>query len=375
MGNDKFLYRYSPSHGDAASFAAMQAELKEQAKEKIPDLIEKGGFVTRRSIEQCSSEDTARLKASLFGGKNILVIAAGLGIDDLAFSSSFKEVVSLDTDVFLNSIARYNFGLCGADNIKRLDTGAELFLKENQAAFDMIYADPDRRDGSQRQILLRDHSPDVISLLPELFKVSNRILIKCSPMYDFQMALKEMNQIVHFYSISRHGEMKEMLILAEKEAKNANYGITCIDIGKSGYKSRVFNESTDMMPETAIVPLTYLLEAGASLIKMRKHHHYAALLGLKMMDKLHAFYFNDDIPESFIGRCFTVLHSMPFKPATCRAYLESKGIKNANIKTRGLKFNTAGLTKKLDLKEGGSDFIFVLPYKGNTVFLHCRREG
>lgn len=375
MGSDKFLFRYSATDGDTASFAALQAELKEQAKEKIPNLSEKGGFVTRRSLEQCSTEDTARLKASLFSGNRVLVIAAGLGIDDLAFSASFKEVVSLDTDVFLNRIARYNFGLCSAENIKRLDTGAETFLKENKAEFDMIYADPDRRNGNQRQILLRDHSPDLISLLPELFKISNRILIKCSPMYDFQMALNEMKHIVHFYSISRYGEMKEMLILADREAQKSNYEITCIDIGKSGLKSCVFDGTDEPMPETATAPLTYLLEAGACLIKMRKHHHYAALLGLKMMDKLHAFYFNEELPESFIGRSFIVLHSMPYKPAICKAYLESTGIHKANIKTRGLKFNTAELKKKLNLMDGGSDYIFVLPFGGNTVLLHCRAAG
>ncbi len=375
MGSDKFLFRYSAAHGDTASFAAMQAELKEQAKEKIPNLIEKGGFITRRSLEQCSSEDTARLKASLFSGNKVLVIAAGLGIDDLAFSASFKEVVSLDTDVFLNRIARYNFGLCDAANIQRLDTGAETFLKENQAAFDLIYADPDRREGSQRQILLRDHSPDMISLLPDLFKISKRILIKCSPMYDFQMALKEMKHIVHFYSISRHGEMKEMLILTDREAQKSNFEITCIDIGKSGLKSCTFNGAAELMPESATAPLAYLLEAGASLIKMRKNHHYAALLGLKMMDKLHAFYFNDELPESFIGRCFIVVKSMPYKPALCKVYLESEGIKKANIKTRGLKFNTAELKKKLALKDGGSDFIFVLPFGADTVFLHCIAAG
>lgn len=373
LGTDKFLFRYASSHGDLAGFAAMQAELKGQATDKVPALQQSGGFFTRRSLEQCSSEKVATYKASLFDGKNMLILAGGLGIDDIAFARSFDNVVSLDPDLFLNRIFRYNADCLKIKNIERLDCSAETYLDKRTAEFDMVYADPDRRDGGKRQILLKDHSPDLVTLLPDLFAISPLVLIKCSPMYDHEMARQEISGLKHIYSISKHGEMKEMLLLAGREHKpEAGISVTCTDLANEGFNTIAFSGQTfsTAVPASSIGP--YFFEAGASVVKMRKAFEYGAILGLNVLEQAPGYFSSEQRPANFIGRTFRVIATMPYRASACKTYLTESGILKANVKARGMKFNSAELHRKLGLKDGGEDYVFVLPFKGSGHFIHCR---
>lgn len=340
----------------------------------MPALLEAGAFFTKRSLEQCSSEDTARYKAGLFKGRRLLSLASGLGVDDIAFSQVFEEVVSVDPDVALNRIVRYNLELLKISNIRRLDMTAETFLKSEKDPFDLVYMDPDRRSDAGRQILLKDHLPDAASLLEQLFAISPAVLIKCSPMYDYNMARREIRGISHLYSLSRHGEMKELLLLAERDFKpGQDLMITCTDIDSQN--NVLAYTASESEPDTCLPASElkgYLHEAGSSLIKMRMHHSYACSLGLKQLDNKTGFYCSEGIPEHFIGKSYRIIGSMPYKPAAVKQYLKENQIMKANTKTRGLAFSTAEMADRLGIRDGGDDFLFALPFQGKPFLLHCR---
>lgn len=373
MGTDRFLYKYASAYGENASFAAVQAELHDSASHKLPALHRAGALYTKRSLEQCSSEQTAHYKASLFAGKRLLSLASGLGVDDISFSGQFHEVVSVDPDRFLNQIARYNFNLLGIHNVNRVDATAEEFLNTCTTKFDLVYADPDRRSGSERQILLKDHMPNMCALAETLFKFTDQILIKCSPLYDYHMAVKEFPGIRHIYSISKQGEMKEMLILSEKYPAEGNgVGITCADLQADGSVL----EYTIQESDKPCIELTkeidgFLFEAGASLVKMRKHHHYAGSLGFKKMDESVAFYIGGAPLEKAMGKFYKIIHTMPYKAGAVKQYLTDHKIRKANIKARGMKFKTADMALKLEVIDGGNDFLFALPLHGKALMIHA----
>ncbi len=350
----------------------MQATLRNQALEKTPCLIKNGGFVTRRSLEQCSSELLATYKSDNFSGNSILILAAGLGIDDWAFSFSFKQVISIDSDKELNNISRYNFDVLNRKNIERIDINAEEFLQKNKSKFDLIYIDPDRRNDKGRQILLSEHQPNVVELLPKLFDISSKVLIKCSPLYDIDMAISEIPSISEVYSVSKYGEMKELLILAEDKPSIDSIAIYCSDIQKDN-KTNTFETNNKKEYQLNIAdeigPILY--EAGACLIKLRKNHEFAMELNLLALDNSVAFYTSNYINNEFIGRCFKVIKSMTYNVKECVEYFKSNQISKANIKARGLKFNTEELRRKLKLKDGGTDYIFVIPFKKQTILIHC----
>ncbi len=350
----------------------MQASLRPQANEKTPVLIKGGGFVTRRSIEQCSSEQLALYKSNIFSGDSVLILAAGLGIDDWAFSFSFNQVTSIDSDTELNAISRYNFNVLGRKNIERIDGNAEEFLENNKDKFDLIYIDPDRRNEKGRQILLSEHQPNVVELLPKLFEVCPKVLIKCSPLYDFEMAISELPCTSEIYSVSKYGEMKELLILAERDKTDNNVSIVCSDVSKDNkiisYKTQNKREFNLKIAEEIG---TFIYEAGSCLVKMRMNHGFAIELNLLALDNSIAFYTSNDLNNQFIGRCFKVIKSMNYNVKECIKYFKDNNISKANVKARGLRFNTEELKRKLKLKDGGTDYIFVLPFRNQTILIHC----
>lgn len=372
LGTDKFLYKYLASYGDRARFAVMQAELAIPAADKLPVFSSRHCFYTRRSLEQSTAEAVAKYKASLFKGNKILILAGGLGVDDWAFSETFKEVVSVDPDLSLNEIARDNFSKLGCSNIQRLGMSAEEFLATNQDSFDAVYADPDRRDENKRQFMLGETRPDMIALTPVIFDRSPLLLVKCSPLYDHEMAVRELDGISDIYVISLDGEVKEMLLEAHPKPAAGPPGIHCTDISKNNIKTYSFSSSVKAFPTIAKSISGYFCEAGATVVKVRKHHEYAALKGLRLIDTSVPFYTSDEAPLDFIGRSLEIISSFPFSAGKCKKYFADKGIAQVNVKVRGLGYQSASLYTKLGVREGGEDFLFVFPYLGETYCAHCR---
>jgi len=368
VGNQTFILKYKSQLGDLTQFIAEQNKLAPKFKTKLPQLYAAGGFISSRGLEQCTAETVAAYKAQLIIGKKILTLAAGIGIDDMALSKVCESLIGVDNDEDLNTLAEYNFERMGLTNIKRLTLTAEDFLQGNTQTYDAIYIDPDRRDGAQRQLLLAEHQPNVIALMPQLLRITNQVWIKCSPLYDIDMAIKELPGISNVYVISERGEVKEMLLQIGK-APTLSHIIHCTDIGASEIKTVAFTNLA--MPETTASALSYFYEAGASLVKARTHHTYAASLGLKMLDKTVPFYMGDLPHPLFMGKCMAIKNSFPINPKQIKLYLKSAGINQINIKARGVKTDTAQLFKTIGIKEGGEDFLFLTPFDGKPMALHC----
>lgn len=307
----------------------------------------------------------------MFNGESLLVLAGGLGVDDWAFSRSFNHVLSIDPDEELNAIARYNFNLMDCTNIERLTLTAEEFLQDNNQRFDLVYIDPDRRQDGKRQILLSEHQPDVMALMPHLKKISSRILVKCSPLFDHEMAARETGQLDAIYILSQKGEVKEMLLSIDlNQVAGKDYPIHCIELSHEKQQSETFLESDHSIPPAAGAIEGYFYEAAAGIIKIRKHHHYAFTKGLDLIDKSVPFYCSPQLVNDFMGRHLKIHAAMPFRPKTCMEYLAGLGITKVNLKVRGLKFHTADAYKKLGLKEGGEDYIFIMPFAGKSFMVH-----
>lgn len=350
--------------------------LQSKAKEKLPILTSAGGIFTRRAFEQCSSETLASFKASLFNGKSVLVLAGGLGIDDIAFSRTFEQVYSIELNNQLNIISKLNFNLLNIENINRIEADATAYIENCQQKFDLIYTDPDRRSEDKRQILIRDHAPNVIDLLPKIKKLGNRLLIKCSPLYDYEMAINELENVKRIIAVSMDGEMKELLIECDFENKPDAITLQCTDISPKGTLSWLQN-SSESQKDTARDPFTesdsYFYEAGASLVKMRLFLKYANQHQLHTIDPSIPFFTSAELLDPFIGRSFKLVKAFPFSSSILTEYMKQSGISSANIKTRGLKFNTDEIKRKLKVKDGGIDYFFILSSQKNKMVFHCQK--
>lgn len=330
-------------------------------------------LISKRAFEQCTSESVALFKSKLFKGKSMLVLAAGLGVDDWAFSKTFETVTSIEPDIELNTISEFNFKKLNTSNIKRIANTAEGFLTGVTTHFDAIYLDPDRRLDDKRQILLKDHQPNCIELMEQLLKHSNTIIIKASPLYDYEVAFKELSNVKSLYAISRNGEMKELLIVCSAESiAPEDCQIFAVDCKNSYYQIEEFTYTTETYNPIS-TDGKYFYEAGASVVKLRKFLNYGQALGLASVDASVPYFCSDQLVPGFIGRTFEIQAKLDFSAKSCQKYLKALNIDKINLKVRGLKYSTEALKASMKLKDGGDDYLFVLPHNGKTVGFHCRK--
>src|SRR5688572_18402277 len=96
-----------------------QIQARQKAKTKIPnwaqnfDLI----FPVNLSVEQASSEQTAKFKASLLSGDLLIDLTGGFGVDVFYFAQQFREVMHVEQNQQLSEIVKFDFEKLGIQNV------------------------------------------------------------------------------------------------------------------------------------------------------------------------------------------------------------------------------------------------------------------
>ena len=196
-----------------ARLVATQVKYLARAERKLPTYAAAQCILPPRAFEQASSEATAAHKA--IEGDTVLDLTCGLGVDSLYLSRRFRRVVALERDPLLARITSENFSRMGVANIEVVNTSAEEYLRQEGLHFDWIYADPDRRSAEGRKlVLLEACSPDIVALKPKIDRITARLCLKNSPLFDVDEALRLFpDSRVEVLSLG--DECKEMLIYAD----------------------------------------------------------------------------------------------------------------------------------------------------------------
>lgn len=374
--------QFAQKHPELPAFIlhalADSVEREKQFASKLPELYAKGGLITSLALEQCSSESLANYKSEFIQGENALILGGGLGVDEWAFSKTTKKIVSLEPNIELNGINNFNINKLNISNIIRLNLKAEDFLEQNSEKFSYIYTDPDRRSSSGRQILLKDHVPNIPALLPELFKISNKLYIKCSPLYDIHQAIREIDSVTEIYIISLQGEVKELLLCCDSSLKIANEDIAihCVNLFEGGKATSSYKHGDISREISSEFEFTnpYFIEAGAAWVKANRYRDWGNEFSLNQIQGSVPYFTGSELPPEGFGRYFKLIHTEPFSLSLLQTYLKKKRIESIHLKVRGLPFKTEEIKKKLKTKDGGEDYIFILPIgsKGRQFF-HTRR--
>ena len=196
-----------------ARLVATQVKYLARAAQKLPSYAAAQCILPPLAFEQASSEACAAHKR--IEGDTALDLTCGLGVDALFLSRRFRRVVTLERNDMLARVASENFSRLGATNIEVVNTSAEEYLRREDLRFDWIYADPDRRSAEGRKLVrLEDCSPDIIALKPHLDRISGRLCVKNSPLFDVDEALRLFpDSRVEVLSLG--GECKEVLVYAD----------------------------------------------------------------------------------------------------------------------------------------------------------------
>ena len=219
-------------------FVIRQIHARQVLSKKLPSWAENDELVfpKKLSLEQCSSELTAKYKAellstklqeisrkefsedscSLADKKRILIdLTGGMGVDTAFLSDNFDKTYYVEMQEELCEIAKHNFNILNK-NIEVINDNAEHFLTLCDDV-DCIYLDPARRDEYGRKMVsLHDCSPDVVELHDILLKKAKRVLVKVSPMLDIEMVKKELKDISEIHVVAVRNECKEILIEIQK---------------------------------------------------------------------------------------------------------------------------------------------------------------
>ena len=133
-------------------FALQQIDGRRRAQEKLPSWAAVEGIVwpPHLSMEQCSSEQTARYKAEVAGSGGVFVdLTAGFGVDAAFIAQGFQKAVAVELQAELCAISSENFRLLGLHQIEVVNGNGVDYL-HTMAPADLVFIDPARRDENIR---------------------------------------------------------------------------------------------------------------------------------------------------------------------------------------------------------------------------------
>lgn len=361
-------------------YLAEQLKLYPKAKYKLPNFTNASCWFTAKSYEQCSSEASAKLKSSLFNGGQLLDLSGGLGVDDVYFSESFKEVISLDPDENLNILTEANFKKLQKNNIKRLSKTAESFLETNNLRFSLIYLDADRRTSNQKSKLLETGSPDFFTLEEKLYEFTDDILLKLSPLIDIDYCLENLRFIKQIIVVSVDFEVKEVLCHLSKNYQN-EVAISNYFLNKNGeIEGKNVSNNLDRKTKfefTKIINSNYFFEASPGLIKSGLDKLYAYQKNLYPINQNGFYFFSESnhLSDIGFGRYFEIISKSQFSKSQFKEYLKKNNIHQANISARDFGMSVEEIKKMFQIKDGSDDYFFFGRDADKTKwFFHTRKS-
>lgn len=353
------------------TFALEQIAGRQKAKTKLPSWAETEGIIypPHISMEQCSSEQTARYKASIVGdGALVVDLTAGFGVDLAFISQGFKRAVHVERQPQLCAISSENYQLLGLNHIEVVCGDGIDYLHQLGHA-DLIFMDPARRDEhGGRTYGIADCTPNVLELRDELLEKADRVMLKLSPMLDWRKAVEDLGNVSEVHIVSVDNECKELLLIMEKEEKPLK--VICVNNGSifevKGESQRGISYSEGER--------RYLFEPNASVMKAGCFDELQSRFPVMQLDKNSHLFVSDKDIDDFPGRRFIIERTTSMNKRDLKAALE--GISRANITVRNFPISVAELRKRLKLKEGGEVFIFATTVEGNSHQLFiCRKIG
>jgi len=341
-----------------------QIATRKKAKDKLPLYYNTAGiiFPPPANFEQCSSQATAAFKSDIIsafmtGGKKSGVdLTGGFGVDTLFLSRKVKTIHYVEPETSLLELARYNHQLLYADNIEYHPLTAEHFLNSTTESFDFIYVDPSRRTSDRKRVhALRDAQPDVVALMPEVFRKTSLLIVKASPLLDIQAGMSQLQRVRKVFVISVENECKELLFVCDKNFEGTPV-IDAVNIGDTG-PPRSFEFSFNEEREQKVSfsdPLPFLYEPNASILKAGAFKSIASRFNLKKIQVNTHLYTSAQLMENFPGRRFLI---EAFVKPDARVLKEYFPDGKANVTTRNYPLTPEALKKKTGLKDGGEKFL------------------
>lgn len=349
-----------------------QIAAKQKTKTKLPTWFKTKNiyYPSKVSIEQTSSEKTAKYKANLVSGELLIDLTGGLGVDDFYFSRKIKNIIHCEINPELSEIAKHNFDCLNIKNSEfYIDDGFNVLKKINHK-LDWIYIDPSRRNDIKGKVfMLKDCMPNVPELLDFYFEKSDNIMIKTAPILDISAGLSELKNVKQIHIIAVENEAKELLWILKKDYTSTIKIITC-NIVKENYEEFSFELNKTQTTSKCSLPKKYLFEPNVAVMKSNGFNEIGNHFKLEKLHQ-HSHLFTSDELIEFPGRIFEVETVLNYDKSSMKKHLSNQ---KANITTRNFPETVESIRKKWKINDGGNLYcFFTTDIKNDKIVLLCKK--
>lgn len=377
---DLRLKYHGKSLGFDVDFAITQIEARQKTRNKIPTLLKNENFMFPNSVvaEQCTNEIIARFHASLVPeGSNVLDITAGLCVDSF-YISQHSSVTAIEIDQITAEIDTANMRALEA-NVKVINADCVDFINSCDRKFDIIFADPARRDkkSGERVTAFEDCLPNILEMRPRLKQLSRYLIIKASSMVDITKGLQELEYVSDVWIVGIGGECKELLFKLDFEKIDKSIEGHIVEFDNKG---NLLWDITYDIPnnESAIIVENIktddtIYEPSACVLKSGAANSIANKFRLKKIHNNSHLYISDDYHNDFPGRVMSIYRVEEFHTRNLKSL--GKEYPKLNITTRNFPLTAQELRNKMKCKDGGNDYMFATTMEPNRpILIFCKRQ-
>ena len=360
---------------------------RRMARTKLPSwaATERLIYPPHLSMEQCSSEQTAIYKAALVRRISMFISAqspvstqplplqwvdltGGMGVDFSFIAPLFQRSVYVERQLQLCEMARNNFPLLGLERSEVVCADATDYLREMEPT-DWIYLDPARRnENGGKTVLMSDCMPDVTQLLDTLLNKARCVLLKLSPMLDWQHAVSVLNReeciVCEVHIVAVKNECKELLLVLSRSCFGdadtpceQRLSVICSNDSETfSYDFTEENKAFLSVFQDTLLPGMFLYEPYSSLMKGGAFALFSACFEVASIATHSHLFVSQQLRHGVFGRKFQIKAISSLNKKELKVALQ--GINQANIAVRNFPMSVAELRKRLRLREGGAVYIF-----------------
>ena len=324
-------------------------------QQKAPGFFKKGLlFPSKTSLEQMSSDVTAKYKASILPKmKSLIDCTGGFGIDTFYLSEKARTTHYCEQNKELVRIAEHNFQLHNKKIHVHEGNGLEILQKIGK--IDLVYLDPSRRTAGKKKIIsLEQSSPNILQHWQMILSHAREVLLKLSPMLDISYLLEQLTCIFEIHIISVKNDVKEIIVRAS-QARQEDVKITIADFDGQHWFQHVVNEQDSALVNIQEIPeQAFIYEPLSVVFKAEYQDDLAVKYNLnKIARHSHLYLSTEKISEHFF-KSYQYSRVLSFHVKKLKRLLPEPHV---NVITRNFPLSPQQVVKKLGKKEGGQTFL------------------
>jgi len=338
---------------DLAAAALSQVALRRRAATKLgPDAARM--YLTPDALEQATTAGVAAHRADRLAGHcpagsptGLVDLGCGIGSDLVAAARAGLRVTGVEQDPVRAAMARANLAALGLPG-EVVEARAE---DVDLSAYDLVFADPARRDARGRVFDPAEHSPPW-SFVERVLREADAC-VKVSPALPHRLVPDG----VEAEWVSEHGHVKEAALWSGALATAARAATVLPQAATL----------TATGARAAVGPVAgFVHEPDGAVVRAGLVAELAEALGAHLLAPRLAYLSSERPAATPLARSFTVVEVLPYREKALRAALRARDVGPLTIKKRGVDVTPETLRRRLGLR-GSRPATIVLTRTGGSA--------